>query len=260
MIILGLLIAVVAIVWIYGFFVSNDLGVRSGHIQKFKKALVIYPHPDDETLASGGLIRLLTSQRTHVTVVVLTKGEKGNDDAHLDLTLKDIRKKELMTAMKILGVKKVILEDFGDGQLATKKPQLTKYIASLIQNIHPDLIVTYDLAGLYGHEDHITVSEIVTGLVKKTYPTVKLLYPSLPKKLLRMIKLPEYMAKDPLFTKRRVTPTMKVFVGVGVIQRIRAMYAYKSQLYSFSKGMPIPAVPLWFYYSMQLFEHYHKAN
>jgi LmbE family N-acetylglucosaminyl deacetylase len=246
--------------WIFGFFISNDFSVKNGHIQKFKKILIIFPHPDDETLAAGGLIRSLTDQRSNVIVVVLTKGEKGNDDAHIDLTLKDTRKKELFAATRALGVKKVIMEDFGDGEIRNNKKEVTAYILDTIKRNNPDLIITYDLAGLYGHEDHIVVSEIVTDAVKKQFPDTTLWYTSLPKKMLAMVKLPEHMAKDPMFKKRRAHPTIKIFVGLNVFHRIRALYAYKSQLHSFSKGMPIPALPLWYYYSMQFFEFYAKAN
>ncbi|OGG31276.1 hypothetical protein A3A63_01175 [Candidatus Gottesmanbacteria bacterium RIFCSPLOWO2_01_FULL_46_9] len=254
------LLVILPTFWVYGFIASNDLTVPSGDIKRYKKILVVFPHPDDETLSSGGLISTLTGQGGVVTVVVLTRGEKGNSDARLDTGLKNIRAAELTNAAKALGVVNVILENFGDGLLRKKKPQLIRYITDVLQKQTPDLVITYDLSGLYGHEDHITVSEILTDLIKKKYPKTTLLYPSFPEKIYSMIKLPEHMAKDPEFRKRRATPTMKVFIGIHAVHRIQAMYAYKSQLSSFRKGMPVPAIPLWWYYSLQMFEYYHRAN
>jgi LmbE family N-acetylglucosaminyl deacetylase len=258
--VITLIAAILLVPWIWGFVSSNDLTVPDGSIRQYKKVLVVFPHPDDETLSAGGLISRLTQQKSDVTLIVLTRGEKGNPDAHIDPRLKDIRASELTAAAKALGVIHVTLEDFGDGELARKKPQLTTYITDVFRKHTPDLVITYDLSGLYGHEDHITVSEIVTDIIRKKYPKTTLLYTSFPKKIYRMIKLPEHMAKDPQFQKRRATPTMKVFVGFHVVRRIQAMYAYRSQLSSFSKGMPVPAIPLWWYYSLQLFEYYAKAN
>lgn len=254
------ILVVLAVTWIIGFIISNDLTVPNGSIKKYKKILVIYPHPDDETLASGGIIKNLSDQGSDVTLIVLTQGEKGNDDAHLDNSLKKIREKELQNAAQTLGVKKIIMEDFGDGELTKNKDKIHEYLQKQIIRIMPDLILTYDLAGLYGHADHIVTSEILTDLVINKYPHIALIYAALPKKALSMITLPEHMAKDPLYAKKRVTPTMKIWIGSNIYYRIRALYRYNSQLYSFRKSFPIPWIPLWYYYSMQVFEYYHKAH
>ncbi len=260
MILIYILLAVVLIPWLYGFYISNDLSVKNGDLTKYKNMLVVYPHPDDETLASGGIIRNFSDLQRDVTLIVLTRGEKGNDDAHLDNSLKKIREQELQSAAQTLGVKKIILEDFGDGELSKNKKEVQAYLQKQIVDIKPDLILTYDLAGLYGHADHIVTSEILTDLVIKKYPHIALIYAALPKKTLSMITLPEHMAKDPAYAKRRVTPTMKIWIGTNIYYRIRALYRYRSQLYSFRKSFPIPWIPLWYYYSMQVFEYYHNAH
>lgn len=260
MVILYILIGILLCIWAYGFYISNDLSVRSGDLTKYKHILVIFPHPDDETLSSGGLLKNLSSDGTHITAIVFTKGERGNEDAHLDDSLKITRSGEVKNATDILGIQSLILEDFGDGQLPEKRKQLTAYIEKVILKKKPDAILTYDLSGLYGHADHIVVSEIITELIDTKFKTIKLIYPSLPKRIFSMIKLPEHMAKNSEYSKRRVLPSIKIWIGGNIFFRIRAMYAYKSQLYSFRKSFPIPAIPLWFYYSMQLFEYYYEAN
>ncbi len=260
MVILFTIIGIVCVVWIIGWYISNDMSVSTKTISSYKNVLVIYPHPDDETLASGGIIKNFIDQGSKTTLIVLTQGEKGNDDAHLDISLKQIRKYELERASAFLGIKRVILEDFGDGELCKKKTELTMYIKNKLTEIKPDCILTYDLAGLYGHEDHIVTSEIITSLIKKQFPSVTLMYASLPKRTLSLITLPEHMAKDPAYAKRRVTPNMKVYIGGNIYFRIQALYSYTSQLYSFRKSFPVSWIPLWYYYSMQIFEYYHIAH
>ncbi len=256
MILVYLLCAGIFITWIVGFLISNDFSVPNGKIIKYKKILIVYPHPDDETLASGGITKNFSTQGNDVTLIVLTRGEKGNDDAHLDTTLKKTREEELHNATNHLGVTNEILEDFGDGELITKKKELASYLEKKILEIQPDCILTYDLAGLYGHEDHIITSEILTDLVKK-HSGITLIYASLPKRALALITLPEHMAKDPRYAARRVSPNMKIWIGANIFFRIRALYSYTSQLYSFRKSFPIPWIPLWYYYSMQVYEYYH---
>lgn len=257
MIFLYVCIIIFILPWFVGFLISNDFILPTHNIKKYKKILIVYPHPDDETLASGGITKKFIDQGTEVTLIVLTRGEKGNDDAHLETSLKKIRENELYNATKYLGVKNVILEDFGDGELITKKKELTSYFEEKIIEIHPDCILTYDLAGLYGHEDHIVTSEILTDLVQKKYTSITLIYASLPKRALALISLPEHMAKNPRYAARRVSPNMKIWIGANMYYRIRALYSYASQLYSFRKSFPIPWIPLWYYYSMQLYEYYH---
>ena len=201
--------------WVIGFFISNDLTVQNRSIKKYKNILIIYPHPDDETLASGGITKNFSNQGSNVTLIVLTRGEKGNDDAHLDTSLKKIRESELHNATNHLGVTNVILEDFGDGELITKKKDLTSYFEKKILEIHPDCILTYDLAGLYGHEDHIVTSEILTDLVKK-HTGITLIYASLPKRALALITLPEHMAKDPRYAARRFSPNIKILIASNI--------------------------------------------
>ncbi len=252
-----IVLTIVLIPWLIGFIISNDLSVPNGEIKKYKKILIVYPHPDDETLASGGILKNFVDQGSDVTLIVLTRGEKGTDDAHLDTTLKKIREIELTNATNFLGVKNVVLEDFGDGELSKKRKELTKYFERKITELQPDSILTYDLAGLYGHEDHIVTSEILTELVKKKFIEITLIYASLPKRALALITLPEHMAKDPKYASRRVSPTMKVWIGTNVYYRITALYSYTSQLYSFRKSFPVSWIPLWYYYSMQVYEYYH---
>ena len=64
-------------------------------------AVVISPHPDDETLGCGGLIARLRSKGTDVTVVAVTDGENAYED---HVGLREIREREQTNALGRLGV------------------------------------------------------------------------------------------------------------------------------------------------------------
>lgn len=237
---------------------ANDLSIHRARLRRYKKVLVVFPHPDDETNVAGTLWRL-HQLHTPVTLAVLTKGERGTTDAHMDPELKGIRSHEMREASRILGVTNLVQKDFGDGEVAEKRGEVTAFIQKLILDERPDVVITYDLAGLYGHSDHIACAEIVTTLVKDRHPGIELWYTTLPKHLLAMIHLPTHMARDPKFAARRAVATMRIPCTLGTIAKLRAVYAHHSQLASFKSSMPAN-LPLWAVYSMQVSEYYQRIQ
>lgn len=257
-----LLILIGILFWVIGFIKSNDLSVPNKPFpREIKRVLVIFPHADDEALTSGGSISNLAPKGVEVTWVILTQGERGNEGAHLDEKLKVIRKAEAEKVAKIFGIKTLIQKDFPDNGVVERREELEKCVVQLLSEINPDMVITYDLAGMYGHPDHIVVSEVVTKLIKNTYPSTKLWYASYPRKILDSVTLPEHMAKDENYDNRRAYPTHNVWVGAnGVIKKIRAVHAYKSQKLSYQKMMPIKVLPLWFYISLTPYEYYYEVE
>ena len=78
----------VCVAWLVAFHFISDLRVPTLPIEKYKKILVIFPHPDDEVLSCGGLLGLAAAHKKHSTLVLLTQGECGTPDAHEDRSLK----------------------------------------------------------------------------------------------------------------------------------------------------------------------------
>lgn len=265
MIVLFILSFAVVVLWIFGFIYANDFSVSTQDTNdfslKYKKVLVIFPHADDEALSSGGLISQLSRSGSELNWLILTEGEKGNETATVDEQLKTIRVNEAKQAAHIYGIKNLIQRDYPDNGVDEYKDKLTDDLKKTIGEIKPDLIITYDLTGLYGHPDHIIVSEVVTELVKQEHPETKLWYVSYPKKILDSIPLPEHMAKDKGFKNKRSYPSFKIWVGVpGVLNKIKAVYAYKSQRQSYMSSFPIKAIPFWFYVSLTPYEYFNEAN
>jgi len=225
---------------------------------EFTSVLIVFPHPDDEAKSMAGTIKKFTDQGIKVTLLLFSKGERGTPDASEDLTLKKIRSKEAKVSAKILGVR-LIHEDFGDGVLPKKRTKLTSYLQKIIAKQKPDLVITYDKSGLYGHPDHIVVSEIITDLHKKLKKSFKLWYISFPEKILAGKKLPTHMADNPDFAKHRKHPNMKIWIGHRFITKSKVIGAYKSQFPSYERGLvvPVPNVILW---SLFPWEYFHEVK
>lgn len=245
-------------VWFIIFLTVNDLTVPTKKIESSKKLLVLFPHADDEILSAGGLVSQLAKNGWGVTWVIFTKGEKGTPNASIDMALKDIRVKEAEAAKAIYGVQKFIQKDFPDNALETVRPAVQAEIQKLILEIQPDVVITYDESGLYGHADHIVVSEEAKAAMKQSSSSAALWYVTQPAKLLARMSLPEHMAQDPSFIAKRTAPNAKIWVGMyGVRKKIQALYAYKSQAESFKNSFPIRIIPLWVYVTFAPYEYFH---
>lgn len=249
-------------VWVIGFTRVNDMKVHTSKINYFKnkKILVIFPHADDEVLSMGGLLSGLTKNHAHVSWLVLTKGERGTTDGSLNQKLKLVRTKEAQKVSQIYKVTELIQWEFPDNRLSNHKNELTIKMNQLLKQHHPDVIFTYDLSGLYGHPDHITVSEIVTSEASKRANT-HLYYITYPKKVLDLVNLPVEMSSNNNYINSRTVPTIKICIGFSnLIRKITAVYAYTSQKDSFIKSFPYKQIPLWFYISLTPYEYFHKVK
>ncbi len=252
-----IILLIILLLWMTGLLVVTDFSVPLRNTRHFHRVLVIFPHADDETITCGGSLHRLSAGGSAVTLVLLTKGERG-PNATPSRSLKDIRTREARAVTTILGISKLVQEDFGDGELRSKKQKLRMFIETLIEQEKPDLLITYDLAGLYGHADHIACAEIITELKKTRFQEVPLWYVTFSKRMLARVKLPEHMAIDASMQGKWAFPTHKLFIGASVFPKIKAWYAYKSQRASLREGINkfIPIWSLWFFLSMVLFEYF----
>lgn len=258
---LFVVLLLVLLLWTLGFLVATDFSVPTTTARQFRRVLVIFPHADDEVITCGGFLHHLVGKGASVTLVLLTKGEKGPNPTH-DRDLKALRTQEAQSVAAILRITKFIQENFGDGMLHAREQELALYLATLIAQEQPDLLITYDLAGLYGHPDHIACSEVVTRLKHTKFPEVPLWYATLPRRALARLKLPEDLAIDPQFREKQAAPTQKVFVGYSIFPKIRSWYTYKSQRASLARGVGtfVSTWFLWFLLSMVLFEYFAEGS
>ena len=142
--------------------------------------LVLFPHPDDETLAVGGAIAYHAKAGSPITYACFTMGQMGRNLGKPFFatreSLPSIREKELRTACEILGIQDLRLMGFRDKTLEFEDPEkLIAIITSLIEELQPSLIITY-YPGYCVHPDHEALAEAtvaaVTRLPKEKRPRI----------------------------------------------------------------------------------------
>jgi len=148
----------------------NGLGIT-----RDDRVLVFMPHPDDEAVFCSGLIKKLTKSGVAVKIVTMTRGERSTLRYGLkpEEDLAAARDKELLKSFKVLGVIEFDALTLPDGGLKHKEKEMAKIIKEQVEDFKPTVLVTLEPDGIYGHPDHIALSEAVTAVVKKP---IRLLY------------------------------------------------------------------------------------
>ncbi len=153
--------------------------------------LGIFAHPDDESLACGGLFARAAAAGARVVVVSLTRGEAGPgaNEADAVATLGALRTSELQAAARLLGAAEAVVHDHADGMLPWIDPAvLDADLRTLLADYQPDVVVTFDLDGLYWHPDHIAVHERTTAAIAALATGAPaLFYVSLPRGQMRAV-------------------------------------------------------------------------
>lgn len=148
------------------------------NINKNSAITLIMPHPDDETGYLAGFIQKAVSEKCRVSLLCLTNGENSTlrfgMSSNDSLSLK--RSKELKEAAKILGVSKLVYFNENDGKISQNVSKISKKISNYLKKTSPDIIVTIEPEGIYGHSDHICLSNIITQLHNKKKYNFKLIY------------------------------------------------------------------------------------
>jgi LmbE family N-acetylglucosaminyl deacetylase len=138
-----------------------------------KKLMAIFAHPDDETFSIGGTLVQSAADEVEITLVVATRGEEGEIATTVDAdrsNLGEIREDELNCAAQKLGVERLYLLGYRDsgmeGDPANDHPrafiqappeEVISQLVELIRKECPDVIVTFEPNGGYGHPDHIAI-------------------------------------------------------------------------------------------------------
>lgn len=206
-----------------------------------KTLLVVYPHPDDETMASGGLLLAAKKLGWQTIVVILTKGGAGQIHIHAKgRSLKSIRVEELKKAAQILKVDELIIGDFDDGKLREQKAKWQKWLNEQIAKYDPGIVVTYDHTGITGHPDHISLS------VSLRNTQSKLFWSTVPQ---------DFRFLNPLVKEFAPGPTHTLALKGDWYKKYLAASAHKSQ--ALGKGWP---VPLWLGLYLYKTEWYHEVE
>ena len=137
---------------------------------KLLKLMCVLAHPDDESLATGGILAKYAASGVQTYLVMATRGERGWSGPVTDYpgpqALGRLREAELRAAAQVLGLREVVFLDYQDGELDRADPaQAIAKIVSQLRRVQPEVVVTFDPNGMYGHPDHIAISQLTTTAV-----------------------------------------------------------------------------------------------
>lgn len=141
--------------------------------------MAVHAHPDDESISTGGVLARYADEGLRTVLVTCTGGELGeiaDTVVATPTTLPEIRRQELERACEILRVGRLHLLGYRDsGMMGTPDnehpssfyqaslEEATARLVTLIRRDRPQVLVTYDERGFYGHPDHIRAHQITVA-------------------------------------------------------------------------------------------------
>ncbi len=144
--------------------------------------MAVHAHPDDEAIGTGGTFVRYKAEGVRTVLVTCTLGEEGEIvDQELDTPenrarLAEIRHAELTAAIKHLGIDHLELLPYRDSGMAgtpsNQHPEsfaqadlhaATGRMVQLVRQYRPQVLVTYNEHGGYGHPDHINAHTITVA-------------------------------------------------------------------------------------------------
>jgi N-acetyl-1-D-myo-inositol-2-amino-2-deoxy-alpha-D-glucopyranoside deacetylase len=250
-----------------------------------KRSLVlVHAHPDDESMFTGGTMARYAADGVHVCLITCTNGEVGEIADVPDLgtleevapRLGEIRREELEEACRRLGqvdLRMLGFHDSGmDGTPENNDPkafvnqpldQPVRLIVKILRELKPQILITYNERGFYGHPDHIRSHEAALAAVEaakdaayapelgESHAVSKVYYNAVPTSLLREgKKLAEEMLEgsEEFFSESDIAligtddrlVTTEIDVGDWVKTKFYALEAHRTQLGTTQGWFDIP--------------------
>ena len=132
--------------------------------------MLSFAHPDDESFCCGATIAKYVKEGWRVDLVCATKGEVGNSGPYTATgeALGAIRQRELEKAGTILGISSITFLGYTDGTLAgLHSGELEDKIYEKMEELVPDIVITFDTTGVSNHPDHIKICYATTFAFQK---------------------------------------------------------------------------------------------
>ena len=151
--------------------------------------MVVHAHPDDEASSTGGILARYAAEGVRTVLVTCTDGRCGDgadgskpgEVKHDPDAVVAQRRTELDASAAILGVSHLELLNYPDSGMmgwpqndtpgsfwTTPVDQAAAPLAELMRKYRPDVVVTYDEIGFYGHPDHIQAHRITMAAAELT--------------------------------------------------------------------------------------------
>ncbi|MBV7330487.1 PIG-L family deacetylase [Chloroflexi bacterium TSY] len=183
--------------------------------------LGIFAHPDDESFGPGGTLARYAAKGINVHVLIATDGIAGSveDERYTEgqQTLAQVRATELSNAAVALGITSIWSLPYRDSgmrgspdnthsEALIQQPikSLTAQLVDYMVRLQPDVVLTHDPFGGYGHPDHIRCCEATTLAFHRlceqdpSYRPQKLYYTVFDKRILKlMVRIMPFMGQNP---------------------------------------------------------------
>lgn len=147
------------------------------------RLLACFAHPDDEAFPVGGALAAHAARGVDVRLITATLGEEGEirqEGAATRETLGSVRRVELARAVRVLGMKDHIVLHYRDSGMAGTPPNehpqafvnapaevVVERLVEEIRRFRPQVVLTFDPDGLYGHPDHIAIHKHATEAFRR---------------------------------------------------------------------------------------------
>lgn len=168
------------------------------------RMLVIYAHPDDEAFGNAGTILAARAAGVEVHYICATRGECGTVDAqylHGHADVKSLRTAEQIAAAEALDLGAVHFLNYRDSNMPgtpdndhpealVQAPlaQVAQTVATFIDEIRPQYVITFPPYGGYGHPDHIAMHHAtLAALAQAAWRVPQVYYSTFSTALLRTI-------------------------------------------------------------------------
>lgn len=142
--------------------------------------LAVFAHPDDETYLAAGLMARAARDGARVVCVTATKGEGGSWDEKRwpSETMGEVRAKELLSSLELLGVTEHHWLDYLDGACAdVPAAEAVAKVEKFMTDADPDSVLTFGPDGMTDHPDHKAASAWTTQAFRRiAKPGAKLYY------------------------------------------------------------------------------------
>jgi N-acetyl-1-D-myo-inositol-2-amino-2-deoxy-alpha-D-glucopyranoside deacetylase len=235
-----------------------------------KRLLLVHAHPDDETINNGVTMAKYAKDGAQVTLVTCTRGEEGEvlvaelaslasdkDDKlgqHREIELKDAMVHLGISDFRFLGAPNKKWRDSGmmgmpqndraDVFWKSDLEESANELVSVILEIKPQVLITYDEFGGYGHPDHIKAHQVAMRAAEiaetKGWRIEKIYWNTMPRSVIQMgiEKMKEVgsdffgaeSADDLPFAKPDELVTSVVHASEFVPQKLAAMKAHATQI------------------------------
>jgi LmbE family N-acetylglucosaminyl deacetylase len=164
--------------------------------------MAVHAHPDDEATGTGGVLARYGTEGLQTVLVTCTDGGCGDgpggvkpgEPGHDPVQVVAMRRQELEASCAVLGINHLELLGYADSGMMgwatndapgafwnTPVDEAAARLAELIEKYRPDVVVTYDENGFYGHPDHIQAHRITMAAVKVANSPAKVYWTTAPR-------------------------------------------------------------------------------